>query len=186
DIKANGLHQPIWTYQDKIIDGRNRYKACLEAGIEPQFREWNGEGSLIAFVVSLNLNRRHLTSSQKAMVALEVEKQLALEAEKRMLAGKALDPETKLSQGRSAHQAATITGTSGTYVKDAKRIAEKAPELKDAVLAGRLNIPDAKAISCLPVEMRAQVLEKANGHLNNGENTPNKIKQAIKDVEEAE
>ena len=59
DIKVNGLHQPVWTYQNKIIDGRNRYKACIDAGIEPQFRVWDGNGSLIAFVVSLNLNRRH-------------------------------------------------------------------------------------------------------------------------------
>ena len=62
DIKENGLIMPIETYQGKIIDGRNRYKACLEASVEPEFNEWNGKGSLISHVVSLNLNRRHLTS----------------------------------------------------------------------------------------------------------------------------
>ncbi len=154
DIQYNGLLEPIWTYQGKIIDGRNRYKACLEIDIEPQFREWGGHGSLVAFVVSLNLKRRHLTSSQKAMIALEVESQLAKEAEKRMLAGKAYDPGTILSQGRSAHQAAVIIGTSGTYVKEAKKIVEQAPELKNAVLNGTLNIPEAKVIAPLPKEQR--------------------------------
>lgn len=83
DIKQNGLLQPIWTYEDQIIDGRNRYNACLDLGIIPQYQIWNGTGSLVAFVVSLNLQRRHLNSSQKAFVALEVERLLAVEARER-------------------------------------------------------------------------------------------------------
>ena len=39
---------------------------------EPTFREWSGEGSLVAFVVSLNLHRRHLDESQRAMVAAKI------------------------------------------------------------------------------------------------------------------
>ena len=74
DIRANGQREPIWTYQGKIIDGRNRYSAILrlqeqKVNIEPTFREWDGQGSLVAFVVSLNLHRRHLDVSQRAMVA---------------------------------------------------------------------------------------------------------------------
>lgn len=83
DIKQNGLLQPIWTYEDQIIDGRNRYNACLDLGIIPQYQTWDGTGSLVAFVVSLNLQRRHLNSSQKAFVALEVERLLAVEARQR-------------------------------------------------------------------------------------------------------
>jgi hypothetical protein len=49
----------------------------------PRFREWNGKGSLVAFVVSLNLHRRHLSSSQKGPIALEVEEWLAKEAKQR-------------------------------------------------------------------------------------------------------
>src|SRR5437588_685622 len=161
DIKANGLHQPIWTYQGKIIDGRNRYKACLEAGIEPQFREWNGEGSLIVFVVSLNLNRRHLTSSQKAMVAIEVEKRLA---EENKVGRPAKDTEKggniSTISGKSRDHAAAIVGTNGRYVTDAKKIVEKAPELEEVVRCGKLTIPDAKKVANLPEDLRQSVLAK--------------------------
>jgi hypothetical protein len=36
DVKANnGLHEPITLYQGKILDGRNRHRACLKAKVEP-------------------------------------------------------------------------------------------------------------------------------------------------------
>ena len=33
DIQAHGLHEPIWTYQGKVIDGRNRFRACRATGV---------------------------------------------------------------------------------------------------------------------------------------------------------
>lgn len=72
DIGAQGLREPIWLHDGQIVDGRNRYRACLDAGVEPRFREWDGAGSLTAFVVSLNLHRRHLDESQRAMVAARI------------------------------------------------------------------------------------------------------------------
>ncbi len=72
DIAANGLREAIWTHEDMIVDGRNRYNACRKLGIDPAYRKWNEEGSLVSFVVSLNLNRRHLSESQRAMVAVKI------------------------------------------------------------------------------------------------------------------
>ena len=72
DIQYNGLLEAIWRHDGKIIDGRNRYQACVETGVTPHFREWDGIGSLTAFVVSLNLHRRHLTESQRGMVAAKL------------------------------------------------------------------------------------------------------------------
>jgi hypothetical protein len=66
DIKANGLHYPVILYDGKILDGRNRYRACLAAGFEPTVR--NGDnwiGDPASFVISRNIHRRHLTTEQK-------------------------------------------------------------------------------------------------------------------------
>ncbi len=46
DISRNGQIDPVWIHDGKIIDGRNRYLACTELGIEPLTREWNGDGDL--------------------------------------------------------------------------------------------------------------------------------------------
>ena len=65
DIQEHGLREPIWTYQGKIIDGRHRSRACQQLGIEPTYREWDGNGSLVAFVVSLNFERRHSRAAKE-------------------------------------------------------------------------------------------------------------------------
>jgi N6-adenosine-specific RNA methylase IME4 len=71
DIKLNGLLIPIVIYEDKVLDGRNRLKACDKLGIEPRFTAYDGDDPL-AYVVSQNLSRRHLDESQRAMVAARI------------------------------------------------------------------------------------------------------------------
>ena len=79
DICQNGLREDILLYDGKIIDGRNRFRACNDAGVPPRFCTWDGSGSLVAFISSLNLHRRHLTTSQLAAVATEIEAEIAKE-----------------------------------------------------------------------------------------------------------
>ena len=67
-IKANGLREKIWLYEGRILEGRNRYRACQAGDIEPQFREYTGNDPL-GFVIDLKLHRRHLSETQRAMVA---------------------------------------------------------------------------------------------------------------------
>jgi ParB-like chromosome segregation protein Spo0J len=38
DIKKNGLREPITLLGSRILDGRNRYRACLKAGVEVRHR----------------------------------------------------------------------------------------------------------------------------------------------------
>ena len=74
DIKAHGQREPVWMYEGQIIDGRNRAAACELIGISPTTRAYTGTAAdLVPFVVSLNLMRRHLSESQRAMVAAALE-----------------------------------------------------------------------------------------------------------------
>jgi hypothetical protein len=68
DIRVNGLLEPITIYEGLVLDGHNRLRACKAAGIEPRFVTFDGDDPL-AFVISMNLRRRHLDESQRAMVA---------------------------------------------------------------------------------------------------------------------
>jgi ParB-like chromosome segregation protein Spo0J len=72
DIKANGLREPITLSKDgRILDGRHRYAACIEAEVKPHFVPYEGDDEL-AFVISKNLHRRHLTTSQRGMIAAKL------------------------------------------------------------------------------------------------------------------
>lgn len=143
DIKQNGLLEPICLYEGKILDGRNRYRACIELGIEPKYTNYRGTLSPLEFVISKNLHRRHLTSSQRAVLALDVLPLLEAKAKERQVeAGK--HKQIIAEAGQARDQAAKITNTNRQYVSDAKRIAEKSPELLDQVRTGELTIPEAK------------------------------------------
>lgn len=74
DIRQHGVKTYITLFDGKIIDGRNRYKACLEIGIDPaaNVEEMEECEDPIAFVLSLNLHRRHLNETQRATVAAKV------------------------------------------------------------------------------------------------------------------
>ena len=68
DIKRNGLIEPIVLYEDKILDGRNRWLACGETGKKPHFDYYKGDDP-VGYVISKNLHRRHLNETQRAVVA---------------------------------------------------------------------------------------------------------------------
>lgn len=70
-ISTHGLREPIVLDRDgAVIDGRNRLLACEAAGVEPRFVELDeSDADLLAWVVDTNLHRRHLTDSQRAVVA---------------------------------------------------------------------------------------------------------------------
>ena len=82
DIRQNGLENDMVTLDGKILDGRNRHVACEIAGVEPRFREFTGDDP-IAWVVSQNLVRRHLTASQRAVVAFDLLPLLKKQAKER-------------------------------------------------------------------------------------------------------
>ncbi|RFP39440.1 S-adenosylmethionine-binding protein, partial [Klebsiella oxytoca] len=69
DIRQNGQQVPILVQNGQLIDGRHRYRACCELGIEPKVEEVPVDQSIERLVISLNQHRRHLLESQRAMIA---------------------------------------------------------------------------------------------------------------------
>lgn len=75
DIRENGVQEKILLFRGQILDGRNRFKACVELDKEgtlpagnPPFADFVGTDEEAGrHVTSLNLLRRHLTKSEKAM-----------------------------------------------------------------------------------------------------------------------
>jgi hypothetical protein len=62
---------PIHTYEGKILDGRNRYRACKIAGIDPVVHHYLGDDP-VGFAIASNRERRHETMSQRAMIAAKI------------------------------------------------------------------------------------------------------------------
>ena len=147
DVLENGLLEPITIDADgAILDGRNRHRACIEISTTPRFTTWNGRGSLVAFVVSKNLRRRHLDSSQCAVVALEILPMLEKEAKERQ--GQRTDLTsvnqfTEVEPQRATQEAAKLTGTNQLYVSNAKKLQSNAPDLLESVRSGDYSIPKA-------------------------------------------
>lgn len=143
DIQANGLQNPIVLYQKQILDGRHRYKACKELDITPSFVEYKGIDPL-SYVISLNVKRRHITSSQKAAIAVDLLPYLEKEAKKRQGARTDITQNVAGSvSGESREQAARLIGTNRQYVSDAKRIKKHSQELFEQIRIGKISIVEA-------------------------------------------
>ena len=132
------------------------------AGVEPEFKEWVGAGSPVEWVVSVNLIRRHLTSSQRAVIAHDLLPLLNPRRRsgngRRKLAKKLAKQDKPGSNGKASQIAAKITKTNANYVEVVKSIGQKAPELLEHVRSGSITVPDAKRLAKLPDEQRQEVL----------------------------
>ena len=149
DVMNHGVREPIWLYEGKILDGRNRYRAATALGIEPQFREYEGDDAA-SFVISLNLHRRHLNEAQRAMVAAKLAN---------MVQGQRTDVQPSANlQNVSQSDAADMLNVSTRSVASAKKVIEEAPqEVVSAVEQGSISINLATQVLALPDEAKAEI-----------------------------
>ncbi|MEU8275710.1 DUF5131 family protein [Microbispora bryophytorum] len=174
DIKRQGQRQPIVLNHDKtvLIDGRNRYRACMAAGVDPVFEvlpERYTESMILDYIVSTNIERRHLNAGQKALVALEYEKACAAAAKDaqreagRQTAEKVNAQVTGLTvpadlrepspgpsspvlprrEREATTRAAKLVGASGRAVQQAKALERDAPDLAEKVRSGQVALDAA-------------------------------------------
>jgi flagellar biosynthesis GTPase FlhF len=135
DIKAHGLRQPIVLHGGMILDGGNRYRACVEAGVEPVFQEFQGD-SLVSFVLSANLHRRHLSAGQQAAIVAS-----AQDWAKAQTVGK---PKSGNVTGlATVAERAAKSGASDKTQRMADKVAKADPELAKKVAHGEISLPKA-------------------------------------------
>ena len=190
DIKANGQREPIIVaYLDEamldepvVIDGRNRFAACELAGVEPEFKyvmslnDRELSPQVIAdWIISHNLHRRHLTTSQKAMVGQGYLAYLKEEAKKRQLStlkqnvSDTVPPKSAersdRSEGESAVQAAKLVGVGKNSIRDADFVVRNDPELAQQVRDRKVTVSAAakrirESLNPKPEQTREQIAEK--------------------------
>lgn len=153
DIRINGLREPIWTHEGKIIDGRNRFNACLKAGVSPRYHEWSGTGDLTEFVVSLNLHRRHLSESQRGMIAAKLAKRKTGDKYGTSAGGEISPP--AMTNGAAAKM---LNVDRGTVVAAKKVRRDGEPEVIAAVEAGEISVHAAEEIVERPREQQVEAL----------------------------
>lgn len=140
DIAANGLREPIWRHRDgRIIDGRNRWLACAKVGVTCHGHTYQGDdASILPFVISHNLHRRHLSAGQRAAIASELAT---------MQAGHRTDlvQKTTRSDEMSAKDAAALMGVSRSSLFAAKSVSSAAPDLHEKVKSGEITAGQARA-----------------------------------------
>lgn len=137
DIKANGLREPITLHDGLILDGGNRYRACLHAGVAPRFVDFSGS-SLVSFVLSANLHRRHMTPGQQAAIVAS-----AQDWAKAQTVG---NPQwCNVAPLQTAANRAAESGASLRTQKAADKVAKADPALAVQVGHGEVSLPKAVA-----------------------------------------
>jgi len=157
DIKAHGLQVPVEMIGEKIIDGRRRWLACERAEVKPEKVQVNPDDP-VAYVLSLNLHRRHLSESQRAMIGARAREQYEKAAKERKTGRpkKSASPDAHISdlprqpgdRGRASTQAGKAVGVSPASIDRARHVLDSGkPELINAVDTGEMSVAKASRVA---------------------------------------
>jgi N6-adenosine-specific RNA methylase IME4/ParB-like chromosome segregation protein Spo0J len=154
DIATVGQQEPVWLLDGQILDGRNREAACHALGIDAWTKVYEGADPL-GFVLSLNLHRRHLSDSQRAMVAAKL-----------AIWKRGINQHTAGSANLPTHEVAKHLSVSERQVIKAKRVdTQGVKELSDAIRDGRVSLHAGEAISLLEREAQTEILRMEDKQL---------------------
>jgi ParB-like chromosome segregation protein Spo0J len=158
DISANGLRLPIVLCAGQILDGRHRYRACRELGIEPRFDSYLGDDP-IGQVVSLNIHRRHLNPGQLALIGAD------------LVAIKGGDDRARAQNCALTHaKAAKLLGVSERSVDTASALnngvaaGRVIPKLPVLVKAGHIRLARAAKVARMPLKQQVEVAAQSGDH----------------------
>lgn len=168
DIRNNGFDQsqPVIVYGGAILDGWNRYRACQALGISPAIKTFDGDQAAALRLVMRTNKRRNLNKGQWATIAVEAEDVLAViavqvekERREKQAATQSEPIVQKIAQQpsgmetRTVSKAAELFNTNRSYINQAAKVKENAPEAFEKVKAGKMTLQDAmKEVARKPTE----------------------------------
>jgi N6-adenosine-specific RNA methylase IME4 len=170
DVRERGLRERIELLEGRILDGRNRYRACVAAGLIPAeltapnavhlrfFHSFVPAGAdspsqddLVAYVVSKNLRRRQLNDDQRRMVAARLVN---------LRQGRPADGKTSQIANISRGVAAKMLTSDVSGIDRARSIISHAvPEVIAAVEQGRVSVAAGAELAAQPVERQAEIVK---------------------------
>jgi ParB-like chromosome segregation protein Spo0J len=146
DIDNNGLLSPIVMFEGKILDGRNRWRACQRLQVPHTEKQFTGDDPA-AYVWSVNAIRRQLTPSQKAMAATK------------LVTAKQGDNRNTVGDKVTTAQAAKLAGVGEKTVKRARVvIADAVPEVQKAVESGDVSVYTAERIARMDPHEQTEIM----------------------------
>jgi N6-adenosine-specific RNA methylase IME4/ParB-like chromosome segregation protein Spo0J len=149
DIRAHGQREDITLHEGKVLDGRNRYRACRAAGIAARACHFRPDihGNLLGFVISKNLKRRHLNDDQRRLVAAKIAN-----------LGRGRPDEDATASGISRAKAARLVNVDDAGTERARTVlAHGTPSLINAVERGKLSVSQATIAAKLSPKLQERV-----------------------------
>lgn len=142
-MRSHGFaaNHPIMVFEGKILDGRNRYRAAMETGVEPVLMDFHGTREEAAeFSLRENLHRRHLTAGQKAIIAENMLKYIPhVSAGVHPHSGE----EVRVKPGKTAKTVAIANHVSPRAVVQAQELIKLDPAAAERVKQGKESLGGA-------------------------------------------
>jgi len=178
-IQREGQIEAIVVWNDVLLDGRNRWRACELAGVEPRVvaREFADETACGRWIVAVNVARRHLTYSQKLAFGERLRDREDAEAKGRKSANggdkrssnqrpevdHGPPPVTDRESRKARDEAGRAAGVSGRALDRMRAIrAQAVPEVIKAVEDGRMAVSAAASLTKLSEEKQREIVAVAS------------------------
>lgn len=151
-ILAEGVREPIITWNNTIIDGHNRYTVCQKHGIKFNTapRKFASRDAAKIWIIENQFGRRNLSKYDRSVLALQLESLYAEEAKERQRLGGIKKVPQNSSEPETREKIAAIAGVSHDTLRKVKIIEteadggnETAIDAREAVKSGKKSIHKA-------------------------------------------
>ena len=185
DIRSHGLREPVVIHEGAVLDGRNRQRACAAAQVPIRYEPFSGSDP-VAFVISMNLRRRHLNESQRAMVAQKLAN--LAHGQRADLAGREANlpllPSANTTFPVTTSEAAELLNVSERSVRSARAVAEHGiPELNQKVERDEVSVSAAAEIATLPKDEQKEIVARGEKEIIAKANAIKREKKAAAQAE---